>query len=324
MRNTRYTFTWACALFCFLFTRNVLSQTIPTQGHTRAHDLVGVTVADRPSPYYRFETHHLVSVDGQRRYRVYIGFPRKPGESRGRASAGDGPILYMLDGNAAIDTLTDSDLARLSRRNAPVLVALGYDVSTRNDVVARAYDYTPPVYANGSRVDSPVVRGRVGGGAEAFLDLIEQQIKPLVHAHGVNGAREYLWGHSYGGLFAMHVLLTRPDAFDAYIVGDPSVWWHNGELLREWEAFDETRAVGKRIDILVGTKPRPANRPPPPDAGMIERDGRQISPRAALQEIAQGLEASGAQLSYRTFPEYGHGEMIRVSLEQALRVAREP
>lgn len=122
----------------------------------------------------------------------------------------------------------------------------------------------------------------------------------------------------------MHVLLTRPDAFDAYIVGDPSVWWHNGELLREWEAFDETRAVGKRIDILVGTKPRPANRPPPPDAGMIERDGRQISPRAALQEIAQGLEASGAQVSYRTFPEYGHGEMIRVSLEQALRVAREP
>src|SRR5690606_18108510 len=121
MRNTRYTFTWACALFCFLFTRNVLSQTIPTQGHARAHDLVGVTVADRPSPYCRIGSQHQVTVDGQGSYRMYIGFPRKPGGSSGRASARDGTIPYMLDGNAAIDSLSVSDLARLSRRNAPVL-----------------------------------------------------------------------------------------------------------------------------------------------------------------------------------------------------------
>lgn len=322
MQDTPYPLPWACALFCLLLAGNAPAQTSPTPGHTRAQAIVRDTVVDRPSPHYHFKTHHLFSNDGQRRYRVVIGLPQRtdsPAEEaaspeRGRA------VLYMLDGNAAIDTLTDADLATLNQGTAPVLVAIGYDVPTRNDVVSRAYDYTPPVYEDGQRVSHPVVRGHVGGGADTFLQLIEQRIKPLVGEHGQNVARETLWGHSYGGLFALYVLLSQPDAFDAYIVGDPSVWWHNGELLRAWQGFDAARAAGKHVDILVGSKPRPPDRPPPPDAGMIERNGLRISPRAALQKIAQGLEANGARLSYRIFPQYGHGEMIRVSLEHALRI----
>ena len=52
----------------------------------------------------------------------------------GPSPTGGHAALYMLDGQ---------DLEWLSRRNPPVLVAIGYDVPTRNDVVARAYDYMP-------------------------------------------------------------------------------------------------------------------------------------------------------------------------------------
>jgi len=281
--------------------------------------LVGETVADRPSALYRFERHLMDSADGKRHYRIEIAIPRTPPPAGGYAA------LYMLDGNAAMDTLTDADLARLARTRPPVLVAVGYDVPTRNDVVARAYDYTPPVRgADGKLVETPIVRGRPGGGADVFLQLIVSRVKPLVGARArVDPKRAYLWGHSYGGLFTLHTLYTQPDTFARYIAGDPSAWWHDGALIDEWRAFDARRAAGKRVAILVGTKPRDPARPapnPPP----AHDDGADIDPRKAVREMAEGLRRGGADVDYEAFPQYGHGDMIRVSLERALEIATQP
>ena len=284
----------------------------------RGERLVGETVADRPSEYYRFEEHRIDSTDGKRRYRIHIAIPRIPPPAGGHAT------LYMLDGNAALDTLADRDLESLAQRNPPVLVAIGYDVPTRNDVVSRAYDYTPPVVENGRPLVQPVVRGRRGGGADIFLELIETRIKPLVRARASVSREEYLWGHSYGGLFALHALFTRPETFSRYIVGDPSAWWHEGVLIREWEAFDKTRAAGKRVAILVGTKPRESSRPAPASAPIQRQDGTTLDPRSAVREMAEGLLKHAADATYETYPEQGHGGMIRVSLERALQIAAEP
>lgn len=89
-------------------------------------------------------------------------------------------------------------------------------------------------------------------------------------------------------------------------------------------AFDANKAAGKRIAILVGTKPRDPNRPMPnlPRAkagrAMIE------NPRAVIGEMADGLRNGDGSVTYETFPQYGHGDMIRVSLERALEIAVEP
>lgn len=306
------------ALFCVGPLGIARSEPASVPNHNLAGRLVGETVADRHSEYYRFETHVLVSVDGKRRYRIQIGIPRTSASNEGRAT------LYMLDGNAAIDTLTDQDLEFLSTRSAPVLVAIGYDVPTRNDVISRAYDYTPPVIQNGQPIAEPLVRGRLGGGADIFLRLIEDEIKPLVHSRAGLSGPEYLWGHSYGGLFALHVLFSRPAAFSRYIVGDPSVWWHEGALIREWESFDTSRAVGKQVAILVGTKPRPADRPLPYDPVITGQDGKQIDLRNVVGEMADSLRQGGVDVSYQSFAQYGHGDMMRVSLERALHIASKP
>ncbi len=47
------------------------------------------------------------------------------------------------------------------------------------------------------------------------------------------------------------------------------------------------------------------------------------SPGAA-REMAAGLLENAAQATYETFPEQGHGGMLRVSLERALHLAAEP
>lgn len=284
----------------------------------RGAQLVGETVADRPSTVYRFETHRLDSVDGQRHYRIQIALPRRAAPSGGSA------VLYMLDGNAALATLTDADLAALGAGGAPVLVAVGYDVPTRNDVVARAYDYTPPVFENGVRQPDPVVLGRRGGGADLFLAFLRERVKPLVRERAqVNAQREYLWGHSYGGLFALHVLFTQPDTFARYITGDPSAWWADGALLREWRRFDARRAAGKRVIVLAGTRPRDPARLRP-NAPSTRPDGTPIDLQPAVRDMVVGLREAGAHASYEAFPQFGHGEMLRASLERALKFAVEP
>lgn len=280
--------------------------------------LVGETIADRPSTVYRYETHKFDSVDGKRHYRIQIAIPKAAGPK------GGSPVLYMLDGNAAMATLTDDDLKRLDGHAAPVLVAVGYDVPTRNDVVARAYDYTPPVFENGKQMPNPVVRGQEGGGADIFMEFIRTQVKPLVRqAAVIDPAKEYLWGHSYGGLFALHVLYTQPNAFARYIVGDPSAWWNDGALVREWQQFRPDRAAGKRVAVLVGTKPREAGRPTPNPAPS-SANSQAIDLRAAVRDMVDGLREAGADATYEAFPQFGHGDMIRASLERALDVASKP
>ncbi|OZI42414.1 hypothetical protein CAL20_03090 [Bordetella genomosp. 4] len=307
------------SLCCLLGTTYVHAQT-PAAGQMPGMQLVGETVVDHPSEWYQFERHQIDSADGKRHYRIEISIPRAAAPAAGY------PVLYMLDGNAAMATLKDADLAALARSgHPPVLVAIGYDVPTRNDVVSRAFDYTPPTYENGQRVHQEDDRGRAGGGADIFLEYIKSSIKPLVQSRvKVDPQKEYLWGHSYGGLFTLHTLYTQPNAFARYIVGDPSAWWNDGVLVQEWHAFDANKAAGKRIAILVGTKPRDPNRPMPnlprakPGRAPIE------NPRAVIGDMADGLRKAGGDVSYETFPQYGHGDMIRVSLERALEVAVQP
>jgi len=292
----------------------------PLPAGGRSQELVGETVADRFSPHYRFEKHYLDSPDGKRHYRIEIGIPAEP---PGRAGY---PIIYMLDGNAAMASLSDKELVALARSDdpvtddPPVLVAVGYDIPTRNDVVSRAYDYTPPVHdAQGNLVARPTVRGRVGGGAAQFLRLIQSQVKPMVYARvRIDMQRETLWGHSYGGLFVLYTLFTQPQSFAHYVAGDPSLWWYDGALLQQWRRFDKERAAGKHVALLVGTKARDPGRPPPPSQqqGRQSMDG--FNQRQLIRGMADTLHQHGAQVFWQEYPQYGHGEMLRASLIYAL------
>ncbi|NYT86166.1 alpha/beta hydrolase [Pusillimonas harenae] len=302
-------------LCCLIGTAHAqVQETAPAGPHVRLE-----TVADHPSALYQFEQHHMVSEDGQRNYRIDIAIPHKREPNAGY------PVLYMLDGNSAMAMLTEQDLTILSGENPPVLVAIGYDTPGRLDVNARSYDYTPPIFENGKQVQAPTVRGRVGGGADIFLQFIATHIKPLVRARAnIDSRREYLWGHSYGGLFALHTLFTQPNAFARYIVGDPSAWWYNGALMDEWRSFDTERAVGKRVAILIGTKPRASAKTKRKPSRSSQKNELSAYVRDAGREIAEGLRQAGIDASYQIFPEYGHGEMSRVSLERALQIATAP
>lgn len=88
------------------------------------------------------------------------------------------------------------------------------------------------------------------GGADKFLDFIQCKLKPFVKSKalpGIEVCEETLWGHSYGGLFALHALFTRADIFDVYVAVSASVEWNAAFILSEEANFrTEEQVEGSR------------------------------------------------------------------------------
>ncbi|TJZ77357.1 alpha/beta hydrolase [Chitiniphilus eburneus] len=160
-----------------------------------------------------------------RDYRLFVAVPDAP------PPPGGYPVLYLLDGNATFALA--AQVARTQRGLDPaVVVGIGYPIDGAFDVVARAEDYTPPL-PDALPADAPRTKYREGGAAR-FLDFIEHTLKPDLAARWpLNPSRQALYGHSYGGLFTLYVLFSRPDAFQSYIAVSPSVWWGERWLLRD-------------------------------------------------------------------------------------------
>ncbi|WP_201546045.1 alpha/beta hydrolase [Psychrobacter sp. H7-1] len=203
-----------------------------------------------------------------RHYRVWLAVPCQPSLSPSQECLSTATkVLYMLDGNAAIDDLDQETLHALSQAQssnmAPALVFIGYQTPYRFDVDARAYDYTPPLFddtheqkqssANSSKAFQEKGRARLNGGAEQFYELIEQEIKPWVYEQlGNKPTQEAIWGHSYGGLFVLYTLFKHPQSYQQYFSADPSLWWQDGEMTQYWQAFQNQPTT--QLSILSTTK----------------------------------------------------------------------
>ncbi|KAF1042279.1 MAG: Ferri-bacillibactin esterase BesA [Herbaspirillum frisingense] len=285
---------------------------------------LGPTIADRGSTFYRFERFALRSADGERGYRVTLGIPRRAAPAAGY------PAIFLLDGNAALAAIDKGQLQALDAAQPPLIVAIGYDTDLRFDVKARAYDYTPPFPAG--QEDEEAGRGRKGGGADVFLDLIEREIAPRARALApIDADRLALWGHSYGGLFVLHTLFTRARLFSRYIAASPSLWWQRGVILDEETRFHgesarAAKAAGVRLWVMIGDaerrERRPASSGDAPGLAQSMMTSRAALPPQALPEmIARLNEQEGLPATLRIFPGMAHGPMLPASLAPALRIA---
>ncbi len=70
------------------------------------------------------------------------------------------------------------------------------------------------------------------GGAEDFLAFINNQVKPLIQQnyHADENDTTYA-GYSLGGLFGLFALFNQPSSFQRYVIGSPSIWWSDKDIL---------------------------------------------------------------------------------------------
>lgn len=216
------------------------SATAVVSGEWRSVELPGASQFDTPSRHTN------------RSYRIFVSLPQ------GEAPAEGFPVIYVLDGNAAFPvahTLARSAERVGQRRQpgfaGPVIVAIGYPQDGLHDDQARGEDYTPPapnLSNTGDRVSAKQ------GGADRFLAFITDELNPTIEAKiRINRSRQTLVGHSYGGLFALHVLFTQGDAFQRYVAGSPSIWWNQRYILQERPRLNVEVAKSRRLLITVGS-----------------------------------------------------------------------
>ncbi|KAF7558071.1 hypothetical protein G7046_g5874 [Stylonectria norvegica] len=175
--------------------------------------------------------------------------------------------IYLVDGNAYFFTATDiaRRLECLGARKT-VIVAIGYPVSKYLFNPRRAEDFTPPS-ADG-KYEAPIGRdgkpqtGLTFGGASEFLGIIQKDIMSHVEEKlfphiSLRSGRKALFGHSYGGLFVLNAIFTKPDLFDTYIAASPSIWFNNLSIVQDQEKkFKERSSTGEpnpRLLITVGS-----------------------------------------------------------------------
>lgn len=252
-------------------------------------------------------------------YLIQVSVPDAPPPDNGYT------VVYLLDGNARLplmqaarDTLTRSGP---EGEGSPLLiVAIGYPETERFNSERRREDFTPSL----PDADPAENAGRehTDGGADRFLAFIEEILKPDINRRfAVNSQREALFGHSFGGLFVLHALLTQPSSFDRYIAISPSLWWYGEKpldtLIQQTPELSGL-ANDSRLLIGVGECEQPAS-----GAVIATPREQRMQARAMVdnaRDVAEWLETQQRHrnVDFKLFSGETHGSVMWPATRHAL------
>jgi hypothetical protein len=150
------------------------------------------------------------------------------------------PVLLVLDGDVLFPIAAQL-AASLGHEDARELIIVGLAAKPITSEI-RVRDLTPTVAPEPRAMDhGPDDGPRTGGGAAGFLTFVREKVMPFIEATYRTEAKERgIFGHSYGGLFALYTLFHAPDTFSRYIVSSPSLWWDQRVTLRFEEEYART------------------------------------------------------------------------------------
>lgn len=123
-------------------------------------------------------------------------------------------VVYLLDGNDNIKLLSQVQQFAEHENYLPPFIIVGIYNTDRNR------DLTP----------TPAKNFQTAGGAANFLRFLKTELLPYIDKTYPTNGDNILFGHSFGGLFAMYALIQEPQLFSSYLAVDPSFWWDNGYM----------------------------------------------------------------------------------------------
>jgi predicted alpha/beta superfamily hydrolase len=146
---------------------------------------------------------------------------------------------------------TASTIEFLTRNGRmPELIVVGV---TNTD---RTRDLTPAKSTNKNPAGE--LQFPTAGGANNFLKFFETELIPHIEKEYRVAPYRILAGHSFGGLFAIHALITKPALFNSYVAVSPSLQWENAEALKRAEEFLKNQKELKvTLYASIGNEPGP-------------------------------------------------------------------
>ncbi|HWA25172.1 MAG TPA: alpha/beta hydrolase-fold protein [Lacunisphaera sp.] len=264
----------------------------------------------------RARQYDITSKINGRDYRVFVAMPFKADPAKKY------PVIYLLDGNwyfgPTAYNVTESGGARAIQQ--AIVVGIGYP-SDDNDLAGsrRGFELTPTADANST---DP----RPRGGGDAFLQVLEEEVKPLVAArYPVDPAHQILYGKSLGGLMVLRSLFRNPGAYQTYIAASPAISWNNRAVLNDEAAFIkrvQEEKLSLRLLITVGGD-EVYHGDDPAQRAAAERNGM-IPTAAGLAQRLSVLNSERVTISYAVIPDENHVMVSLASIGRALGFALKP
>lgn len=156
------------------------------------------------------------------------------------------PVLYVLDGDFHFATLqTMIQQLGVSNGNTalPQMIIVGIPNTGRN----RTRDLTPTADSSDASA----------GGGEQFTAFLEKELVPYINKKYPVAPYSIIVGHSLGGLLVTNALLKHTHVFNAYVAIEPSLSWHNSQLLGEADGLLSQHFKGKRFFLAVSHTMKP-------------------------------------------------------------------
>lgn len=134
------------------------------------------------------------------------------------------PVVYVSDAPYAFQIVSGMTRFPMNsgKMREAIIVGLSYAKGDKG-AQSRVRDYTP---FNDSSWKLTT------GGASHYADYLETQVLPFMAEHyRVDDKERTFVGNSLGGLLGAYLLLEKPNLFDNYVLGSPSVWFNGEQLL---------------------------------------------------------------------------------------------
>ena len=197
------------------------------------------------------------------------------------------PVLYVLDADGRDQHTVPTARFLFLNNKMPKAIIVGIFNIDRN------HDFLP---------DS-IQSAPTGGGAGNFLQFFKKELMPHISSNYKTEGFNVLIGHSFGGVFAMHVLLNDPDLFDAYIAIDPSFWYKNQMQVKSaQDEFLKAKNWNKPIFITAREGE--------------QKDGMGIT---AMEKVLKASAPSTLKWKIVEYPNEDHGSVTFKSVYDGLR-----
>lgn len=215
-------------------------------------------------------------------------------------------VVYLLDADYSflLARNISQHLADRDHLDRLLLVGIAYRGPDHAYRLNRTRDYTPTRSLAGGY--GPMVQRHSGGGPD-FARFLERELIPFVERSYPASSRRTLVGHSYGGLFASWMLITRPGLFQRFIIVSPSLWY-DGEMIFDLEAklAQQPARLGASVYFGVGAREVGSERDMP----------------ALMRRFVRRLEARGdpsLRLASRVWEDETHNSIFPLALSTGLR-----
>lgn len=264
---------------------------------------------------YQFELRSKTNRD----YRIFVANPSGTKPDNGW------PVIYLTDGNSNFSLLVAAVERQSRGGRGAVVVGIGYPTDDfAKQRLLRSYDLTPATSETWLKTRARGMSDLPTGGNDEFLSFLNDELKPvIVSKFPIDRSRQALFGHSFGGLFVLHVLFTRPESFQTYLATSPSIWWNDGSILKEEQQFLKrfsTHSVDARLLVSVGELEKTSRI----DAANRANELKQRQIVGSAEELVQRLSAAkidGLKVMFREFAEEQHGSVVFPAASRGVRFA---